>query len=119
MNIPKEAQEKIIELQTIEQNIQNFALQKQKFQIGLNEVDNALSELKNLKDKEAYRIVGEIMIKSKKEDLEKDLNERKNILELRLNNIEKQENKINEKADYLKKEVMKIIENEKGTKRTK
>ncbi|MDD5651498.1 MAG: hypothetical protein PHF86_13975 [Candidatus Nanoarchaeia archaeon] len=53
------------------------------------------------------------MIKSKKEDLEKDLKEKKDILDLRIKNIEKQENKIKERATELQKEVMNKLENEK------
>lgn len=112
MKITKETEAKIIELQTMEQNLQNFAMQKQRFQISQTEIENALEEIKKTKD-EAYKIIGSIMVKSKKEDLEKDLNEKKDILDLRIKNIEKQENKIKEKATELQKEVMNKLENEK------
>lgn len=112
MNIPKETENKIMELQMLEQSMHNFAHQKQKFQIGLSEVENALGELGKSKEQYSYKVIGDIMIKTKKEDLEKDLNDRKNILELRLKNIEKQEDKIKEKAEDLQREVMKIIQNE-------
>jgi prefoldin beta subunit len=112
MKITKETETKIIELQTMEQNLQNFAMQKQRFQISQTEIENALEEIKKTKD-EAYKIIGSIMVKSKKEDLEKDLKEKKDILDLRIKNIEKQENKIKEKATELQKEVMNKLENEK------
>ncbi|MBU0929686.1 MAG: prefoldin subunit beta [Nanoarchaeota archaeon] len=112
MKLSKETEAKIIELQTFEQNLNNFAMQKQRFQITQTEIENAIEELKKTKE-DAYKIIGSIMIKSKKEDLEKDLNEKKEIIDLRIKNIEKQENKIKEKASELQKEVMSKIENEK------
>ena len=53
----KEQENKIAKLQTLEQNIQNYSLQKQNFQSQLIEVDNALYELKKSKG-QAYKIVG-------------------------------------------------------------
>jgi len=107
MNINKETQEKIDKLQLIEQNLQNILIQKQTFQAQLLEIENALKELTNKKD--AYKIIGAIMVASKKEDLEKDLNQKKEILELRLKNIGKQEEKIKEGATKLQSEVVKNL----------
>lgn len=112
MKLSKETETKIMELQTMEQSLQSFAMQKQRFQISQTEVENAIEELKKTKE-EAYKIIGSIMVKSKKEDLEKDLKEKKDILDLRIKNIEKQENKIKERAAELQKEVMNKLENEK------
>ncbi len=114
MNIPKETEKKIVELQMLEQSMQNFLMQKQKFQISLSEIENAENELKGLKEENAYKIIGDIMIKYKKDKLEQDLKEKKNILDLRLKNLEKQEEKIKEKYESLQKEVMKVIENGKS-----
>jgi len=112
MKVSKEAEGKIVELQTMEQNLQNFAMQKQRFQVTLTEVENAIEELNKAKD-DSYQIIGSIMVKSKKEDLLKKLKEKKDIVDLRIKNIEKQEGKIKEKAEELQKEVMKTLEDEK------
>ena len=97
---------KIQELQVIEQNLQNLLLQKQTFQTKLMESENALKELKESK-KQAYKIVGGIMIAEDKNKLEKELNEEKDILNLRIKNIEKQEELIKNKANKIQEEVMK------------
>ncbi len=107
MKIDKETQEKIDRLQLIEQNLQNVLIQKQTFQTQLLEIENALKELTN--KKEVYKIIGAIMVSSKKEDLEKELNQKKEILDLRLKSIEKQEEKIKEGATELQSEVMKNL----------
>jgi len=99
----EESARKIQELQILEQNLQNLAMQKQAFQLELNEIINALSELKETKD-DVYKIVGSIMIKSKKEALDKDLNSKKDIIDLRIKNIEKQE-------ETLKEQLLKKREN--------
>lgn len=104
----KETEKKIQQLQLIEQNLNNIVMQKQSFQMQLMENENALSELEKTK-KDAYKIVGTIMINSNKEDLKKELNEQKEILDLRIKNIEKQENNFKEKAEDIQKEVMKDI----------
>lgn len=96
---------KIQELQMLEQTLQNLVMQKQAFQIEINETTNALEELKKTKE-EAYKIIGQIMIKTKKEDLEKDLEGKKKILDLRMKNIEKQESHLKDKVSSLRDEVM-------------
>ena len=112
MKVSKETESKIVELQTMEQNLQNFAMQKQRFQVSLTETENAIEELNKTKE-DSYRIIGSIMVKTNKDELLKDLKEKKDIIDLRIKNIEKQEVKIREKAQELQKEVMQKIENEK------
>jgi len=104
MNIPKETQEKIQQLQLLEQNLQAFAQQRQGFQTQLVEVESAVKELKTAE--ETYKIVGSIMVASKKADLQKDLKESQEKIELRLKTLESQESKLREKAQTLQKEVM-------------
>jgi len=79
-------------------------MQKQNFQIQLAEIESALSELKNTP--QAYKIVGNIMIAADKEELEKDLSQKKEMTEVRIQSIEKQEAKIREKAETLQKEAL-------------
>ena len=104
----KETNEKITQLQILEQNIQNFLLQKQTFQSQLVETDNALEELEKSKGN-VYKIVGAIMISAEKDNLRKDLQNKKEILDLRIRSIEKQENQLKEKASKLQSEVLTLI----------
>lgn len=100
----KEHEEKIGQLQLLEQNLQSFLVQKQQFQMQLSEVTSALENLKD--SKKTYKIIANIMIDAKKEDLEKELKQKKEMLEIRLKNIEKQEESIREKSQKLQKEVL-------------
>lgn len=106
--IDKELAAKIQELQIIEQNMQNILLQKQTLQFELSENSSALEELNSAKD-DVYKVVGQIMIKSKKEDLKKDLESKKEVADLRIKNLEKQEKSIKERLTTLREEVMKEL----------
>jgi len=99
---------KIQEIQILEQNLQNLMAQKQASQLELSETNNALEEVKKAKS-DIYRILGNIMIKSKPQDLVKELEEKKKILNLRISSVEKQEKLIEEKHLDLRKEINSVL----------
>jgi len=107
-NISKDTEEKIGQLQLLEQSMQNLSVQKQNFQAQLLEIDSAIKEL-NETDK-AYKIIGNIMVASNKEDLEADLKSKKEMFEIRIKTIEKQEKNIKDKAAAMQEEVMKQLQ---------
>ena len=109
----KETEQKIEQLHLFEQNLQSISVQKQNFQTQLIEVENALEELSKSKDK-VYRIVGSIMVLSEKKDVERYLNSKKEIFDLRIKNLEKQENKFKEKVNEVQQEVLKELKNKEG-----
>lgn len=102
------SEHKINQLQIVEQNLQQLLLQKQQFQSKLIEIDSALEELE--KSEDAYKIIGNVMIKSSKDELTNDLKEKKEKSELRIKTIENQEKRVKEKAEALRKEIMKELE---------
>jgi prefoldin beta subunit len=106
-DVSKETEQKIAQLQLMEQNLQSFLLQRQQFQSQLIEVESALKEIENTK--ESYKIIGNVMVNASKEDLKKDLEEKKGILELRIKSLEKQEKQIKEKATKTQAEVLEKI----------
>jgi len=75
VEVSKDTEEKISQLQLIEQNLQNFLLQRQQFMAQLTEIESALNELKDTQ--KSYKIIGNIMVDSSKEDLEEDLKKKK------------------------------------------
>ena len=109
--VEKETEKKISQLQMMEQGMQSFLLQKQQFQAQLVEIESALKELE--KAKEAYKIVGNIMVSSDKDELENDLKKKKEIVELRIKTLEKQESQIKEKASAVQAEVIKELKEKK------
>jgi prefoldin beta subunit len=95
---------KVEELQYLEQQLQNFLMQKQTVQMEVNEIDNALTELKSAEG-EVYKVVSGFMMKSTKEKLTSDLEEKKKLLDSRMGSLEKQEKLLGKNAAELKKEI--------------
>lgn len=108
MEIDKETQEKIQELQSYEHTLQNLLMQKQAFQFESNETENAIGEVSKSKD-EVFKIVGSVMIKTDSEKVLKELKQKLEHLSIRLNSIEKQESELTKRMDSLRDEVMKKI----------
>ncbi len=104
----KDQEKKLQELQLIEQNLSQLLMQKQSFQSRLMENENALKEISSNK-KQSYKILGNIMVAMNNEDLKNELDSEKEILDLRVKSIEKQENKLKERAQDLQKEILKDI----------
>lgn len=105
MDIDKDTEKKIQELQVLEQNLQQLLMQKQAFQMELSETENAEHEIDKASD-DVYKITGQIMIKAGKEDLKKELQEKKHLLNLRLKAIEKQENTISGRVNEFREEIV-------------
>lgn len=108
---------KINQLQLLQQNLQNIALQRQQMQEQISELESALSELKTT-DK-AYKIVGRIMIAAGKDELLKELQSQKDLSQARLNSFIKQEEKLQENLQNLQKDVLSELKQEKTEKKGK
>ena len=106
-DIPPDTEQKISQLQMLEQNMQAAMMQKQQFQAQLIEVESALAELKNTA--RAYKIVGNIMVDATKQELETDLGQKKELVELRLKSLDKQEEQFKAKAKKLQEDVLSQI----------
>ncbi len=113
MSEKAETGRKIQELQLLEQNAQNLLLQKQTFQVEMNELQNAIAEL-NHSSNEVYKILGGIMVRSTKDILVKELTEKKKVLELRIQAIEKQEKIVDDKSRKIRIDVTEAVQDKKS-----
>ena len=95
----------ISQLQMIEQNLKNSGMQKQNMMLHLMESENSLKELKNYKGK-PFKIVGPVMIESDSESLTKELSEKVELLKVRIESMEKQENSLKEQFESIQKKLM-------------
>ncbi len=109
MDLDKETQQKIQELQVLEQGFQQVLMQKQAFQMELSETENALTEIVKAED-DVFKIVGNIMIKTDKKKTEEELKKKKDLLALRLKSIDSQEADLTKQVEEIRAEVMKKIE---------
>jgi len=97
------ASAKITQLQLLQQNLQNLVAQKQQLESQLVELDSAVAELHPTE--KAYRIIGKIMLATPTEKLLQELQEKKEVLEVRLRNFSKQEEKLKQNLEGLQQQV--------------
>lgn len=100
-----EAKEQLQRLQMLDQNVQQLAMQKQQFQTQLFELENALREIET--SPQAYKIIGNIMVATDKSALKKDLESKKELVDLRIKAFEKQEKQLRDKVKQLQEDVLK------------
>jgi len=99
-------QEKMQELQILEQNLQNLLLQKQAFHMELRETSSAIKELDKSGD-EVFKIIGQLMIKTEKKAMKEELENKEKMINLRIQSLEKQEKLFSEKLEKLQEELKK------------
>ena len=90
-------------INTIRQNdemLNNINFQTQSFEKELMEIDLIIKDLKE--KKEGYKIIGSIIVKKDTDSLIIELNEKKEILTSRINNLKKNYNQIKENQEDLK-----------------
>tara|TARA_Y100000310_G_C20637898_1_gene792228 strand:- start:974 stop:1372 length:399 start_codon:yes stop_codon:yes gene_type:complete len=108
-NLDEETQKQIQELQILEQSFQQLIMQKQAFQMEANETDHIIKEVEKT-DGEISKIIGnQVVIKTTKEKILEDMKHKKELIDLRLKNIDNQEKEFSEKIESIRDEVMKKI----------
>ena len=104
----------LLEYENMEKQLEVVLIQKHQLQIQMNEVKHALDELKKAEG-EVYKSVGSIIMSTTKENAEKELKEKHELLEVKLNAIAKQEEKLRSTVvDTQKKLQERMKEHEKG-----
>jgi prefoldin beta subunit len=103
-NIPDELKNKIAQFQTMQQQLQLIAVQKQQLVVDKSEAEEATKELKTAKG-DVYKSVGPILMKADKTSLSKEIKETITSADSRLTMLESQEQKIALKAQELQKDL--------------
>ena len=98
----------INEMRILEQNLQNLFIQRQTFQMELDETQSALTEIEKSGD-EIFKVIGQLMIKTEKSKVKEELFDKEKILNLRIKSIEKQEVFLTKQLDELREKIMKTI----------
>ena len=94
-NLPPQVQQRLLRLQQLQQTLQAVLTQKQQLEIELHEVEQALNELEKLTDKAIiYKSIGSLLIKSGRAKVTIELNERKDLLNMRTGVLGKQEERL-------------------------
>ena len=110
--MPPWLQEQIMKLQQSQQSLQSIMTQKQHLEIEKTETEKALEELKKIAENDAvFKHAGTVLIKSTKQELIDELEEKQEMAKTRATVLEKQEIRV---KDTLKEQETKITEMMKG-----
>jgi prefoldin beta subunit len=108
--LPPQVQQRLLRLQQLQQTLQGVLTQKQQLELELNEVEQALSELEKLTDAAViYKSIGSLLVKSKKTKVTTELNERKDLLNMRINVLGKQEERLRTQAKDLQEKLQRDL----------
>jgi prefoldin beta subunit len=110
-NLPPEAQEKLEELQDLQETAQQVAAQKQSAESTLTESETALDALEDIdEDTVMYREVGELLVETDYETAHDDLSEKVESLEVRVEQLQKQEERVQEQFESLQSELQQMLQ---------
>jgi prefoldin beta subunit len=91
-----------------------MAVQKQQLILQSSEVDNALEELGKAGKGKIYKAAGSLLIETNKAESDKFLKETKDTASARIQILEKQEKKLTERFNELKKELEEMLASQTG-----
>jgi len=113
--IPPEIQQKLLKFQQLQQQLQLISQQRQQIELQLGEVTRASEEVGKLTAKsDVYKSVGNLLIKSSKTGISKELKERKETLDLRVNTLKKQEEKLKSTLNEMQASIQQALSSGEG-----
>jgi prefoldin, beta subunit, archaeal len=105
-----QVQNQIAQIQQVQQQAQALAMQKSQTDIMIKETEMAIEELeKSPEDAVVYKSVGELMLKSDKTSLLSSLKERQETFSLRVQSIERQEERLNARFKQLQEQLQSML----------
>ena len=110
--MPPWLQEQIGKLQQSQQNLQSIMAQKQQVEMDSAEADKALEELKKASDDDqVFKHAGSILIKSTKNALIEELEEKKELAKTKITVLTKQEERIKTSLQEQEKKIQEMLKN--------
>jgi prefoldin beta subunit len=109
--LPPWLREQLSRLQQLQQNLQAIMMQKQQVELEIVETDRALEELKKLEgdNNSIYKGAGPLLIKARKEDVLKELEERKELSNTRVTVLGKQETRVKDNLKEVENKINTMI----------
>ena len=110
--MPPWLQEQIGKLQQSQQNLQSIMAQKQQVEMDSAEADKALEELKKASDDDqVFKHAGSILIKSTKNVLIEESEEKKELAKTKITVLTKQEERIKTSLQEQEKKIQEMLKN--------
>jgi prefoldin beta subunit len=108
--LPPWLREQVSRLQQLQQNLQAIMMQKQQLEVEIVETDRALEELKKAgADDAVYKNAGSVLIKAKKEEVVKELEEKKELSNTRAMVLGKQETRVKDNLKEVENKINEMI----------
>ncbi|MHC1629116.1 MAG: prefoldin subunit beta [Candidatus Nezhaarchaeales archaeon] len=108
--IPPEIQHKIMQFQEIQERIRALIARRQQLEVELREVERTLDELKDVNDETPiFKFAGRVLIRVNKENIVKELNDKKETLELHIKTLEKQEAQARKRFEELRQDLSQAL----------
>ncbi|UCD45537.1 MAG: prefoldin subunit beta [Candidatus Bathyarchaeota archaeon] len=108
--LPPDLQEKINRFQQLQSTMQQLVAQKQRLELELSESDRALKTLEDVPEEtKVYKSAGAILVEKSKEDVVKELTERKEFLDMRAKVLAKQESNTQERLTKIQESLQKDL----------
>jgi prefoldin beta subunit len=114
--LPPWLKEQVSRFQQLQQNLQAIMMQKQQVELESAEIDRALEDLKKVApDDTVYKSAGPLLIKGNKDDLIKELEEKKELSKTRLMVLSKQESRVKDNLKEVENKINQMIRGAQGT----
>ena len=109
-DLPPQVQNQLQQLQQFQQQFEMVVQQRLQIDIKLKETQNAIDEINKIDDSTPiYKGVGNLIVKTGKEEVIKELQEEKETLEIRKKALETQEKRLKEKIEELQNKVQEAL----------
>ncbi len=114
-DLPPWLREQLSRLQQLQQNLQAIMMQKQQIEIEIVETDKAIEELKKTQESDSvYKFAGPLLIKTNKEDIEKELAEKKELANTRVMVLGKQETRVKDNLKEVENKINQMVQGMQG-----
>ena len=114
--IPPWLQEQVARLQNLQQNLQSIMGQKQHLEMEQLETERALDVLKKAADTDVvFKSAGPLLIKSTKQNLITELEEKKELSNTRVTVLSKQETRIKENLKEVEDKIKTMLQGQIGS----
>ncbi len=108
--LPPQVQERLQRLQQLQNTMQQLLAQRQRIEMEVAESDKALEVLKEVPvDAKVFKSVGAVLVEKERDKVVKELEERKEFLDMRAKVLQKQEDKTKEKLTGLQETLQKEL----------
>ncbi len=108
--VPPEVEAKYAKLVKLRETLAAIAQERASLEALAAEIESVLEEVNKLPDDaKLYKMVGNIMVEKKKDEVVKELSDRKEDIEIRLKALKSQEEALKKDVERLTSEIQKLL----------